>query len=212
MLPNLGLPNPPYYVPEAWAALVDTQNQGLTVYVPSIDPYFIGFTAPDVGGGGPTDNSTNYFAPLGNMTIGPGFVFEGEFYVIAGDSTLARQIIYQLHQSLTISDIFAPFENIDQPAGSTLGGVTPVTGWAFDDVKVATVEILIDGVADGAADYGSSRPDVRTVYPSSPTNVGFSYSLDTTKYANGPHILSVRATDTSGNVALAPLDPIVILN
>ncbi|HUJ72046.1 MAG TPA: Ig-like domain-containing protein [Verrucomicrobiae bacterium] len=214
LLPVLGQqPFGSYYISEQWGALVDSQNVGLTVYVPSVDPYVTSFTAPDVGGDGPTDNSTNYFAPLGNLTIGPGFVFEGDFYVIAGDSPRARQIVYQLHQSLSIPDIFAPFANIDQPApGGTLAGLTPVTGWAFDDVKVASVEILIDGVADGAADYGTPRPDVQAVYPSSPLNVGFNYSLDTTKYTNGPHTLNVRATDSSGNVSLTPNDPIVVSN
>jgi hypothetical protein len=46
-----------------------------------------------------TNNATNYFAPLGNMSIGPGFVFEGDFYLSAGDSDVARQIIYRLHQN-----------------------------------------------------------------------------------------------------------------
>jgi len=214
LLPVLGQqPFGSYYISEQWGALVDTQNMGLTVYVPSVDPYVTSFTAPDVGGSGPTDNSTNYFAPLGNLTIGPGFAFEGDFYVIAGDCIQARQIIYQLHQSLDIPDIFAPFANIDQPsAGGTLAGLAPVSGWAFDDVKVAKVEIFIDGVADGVADYGSPRPDVQAVYPSSPINVGFSYSLNTTKYTNGPHTLNVRATDSSGNIALTPDDPLVVSN
>jgi hypothetical protein len=214
LLPVLGQqPFGSYYISEQWGALVDTQNIGLTVYVPSVDPYVTSFTAPDVGGNGSTDNSTNYFAPLGNLTIGPGFAFEGDFYVIAGQSTRAREIVYQLHQSLNIPDIFAPFENIDQPsAGTTLTGLAHVSGWAFDDVKVAKVEILIDGVADGTADYGLPRPDVQVVYPSSPVNVGFAYSLDTTKYTNGAHILNVRATDSSGNVALTPNEPIVVSN
>jgi Bacterial Ig domain len=212
-LPNLGQPNPAYYVSEQWGSLVNTQNSGLTVYVPSVDPYFIGFTAPDIGGGGPADNSTNYFAPLGNLTIGPGFVFEGDFYVIAGDGTQARQIVYQLHQNLMIPDIFAPFENIDQPpAGSKVSGVTLVSGWAFDDVKVSKVQILIDRVVDGTANYGLPRPDVQQTFPSAPVNVGFSYSLDTTKYTNGTHTLNVQAIDSSGNIALTPDEQIVISN
>ena len=214
LLPVLGQqPFGSYYISEQWGALANTQNIGVTVYVPSVDPYVTSFTAPDAGGGGPTDNATNYFAPLGNLTIGPGFSFEGDFYVIAGDCTQARQIVYQLHQSLNIPDIFAPFENIDQPSGgATVAGLTSVSGWAFDDVEVAQVEILIDGVADGTADYGLPRPDVQGVFPSSPVNVGFTYSLDTTKYTNGPHTLNVRATDSSGNVALAPNDPIIVAN
>jgi hypothetical protein len=211
--PDLGQPNPPVFPRERWGALVNAQNQGLTIYVPSIDPLFIGFVAFDVGGGGPTDNSTNYFAPLGNLSIGPGFAFEGEFYVIAGDSTVARQIVYRLHQSLTIRDIFAPYENTDQPAtGSTVTAGTLVSGWAFDDVMVSKVEILIDGRLDGTAHYGDPRPDVALAYPSSPVNVGFSYSWDTTKYQNGTHKLNVRVTDTAGNVAVSPDVSMIISN
>src|SRR5262249_59619630 len=62
--PDLGQPNLPVFPVERWGALVNSQNQGLTVYVPSVDPLFIGFLAPDVGGGGPTANSTTYFVPL----------------------------------------------------------------------------------------------------------------------------------------------------
>jgi hypothetical protein len=211
--PVLGQPNPPVYPLERWGALVNSQNQGVTVYVPSVDPLFIGFIAPDVGGGGPNDNFTNYFAPLGNMTIGPGFVFEGDFYVIAGDCTQARQVVYQLHQSLTIPDLFAPYETVDQPAaGSTVKGATLVSGWAFDDGMVSTVEILIDGVRDGTAHYADPRPDVSAVYPFSPLNVGFSYSWDTTKYSNGPHKLNIRVTDSAGNVAVSPDALITVAN
>jgi Bacterial Ig domain len=208
-LPDLGQPNPPYYVPERWAALVDTQNQGLTVYVPSVNPWFIGFaaidnTTPDQGS--PTDNATNYFAPLGNLTIAPGFVFEGDFYVIAGDYQVARQTIYRLHDNLTIPVIFAPFEATDQPpTGATVSGTTTVSGWAFADMaNVVKVEILVDGVTDGTASYGDPRPDVPMADPDSPLNVGFHYSLNTAKYSNGSHRIYVRVTDNSGNIAIAP--------
>lgn len=211
--PILGNPNPPLYVPELWGALVNSQNVGLTVYAPSQDPLFIGFQAPDPGPGGPTDNATNYFAPLGNLTIGRGLVFEGDVYLIAGDTTIARKIVYQLHQTVSAPDIFAPYEATDQPAqGSTVSGVTTVSGWAFDDRQVAKVEIIVDGVVDGIATYGSPRPDVRQVCPASPVNVGFTYSLNTAKYANGAHTLSVRVTDTSGNITLPPNEVITIAN
>ena len=68
----------------------------------------------------------------------------------------------------------------------------------------AKVEILVDGVVDGTASYGSSRPDVAGSFPRAPVNIGFSYALDTSKYGNGAHILNVRVTDSSGNVAVFP--------
>jgi hypothetical protein len=139
------------------------------------------------------------------LTIGPNVVFEGDIYLIAGDPAGARQIIYDLHQSLTAPDIFMPIGSTDVPSGgSTISGVTTVGGWTFGTVNVAKVEILVDGTVDGTASYGSPRPDVATGYPNVPVNIGFSYSLTTTRYSNGPHTLNVRATDTSGNVAVFP--------
>jgi N-acetylmuramoyl-L-alanine amidase len=60
----------------------------------------------------------------------------------------------------------------------------------------------VDGTVDGTASYGSPRPDMATGYPNVPVNIGFSYPLNTTKYSNGPHTVNVRATDSSGNVAV----------
>jgi hypothetical protein len=125
---------------------------GLTVYVASQYPYMSGFDYP--GPGGPTD-ATNYFAPFTMLTIAPDFVFEGDYYLIAGDVGSARQIVYELHQAASAPDLFAPFGATDTPMpGSNVSGVIQVAGWAFDDVNVTKVEILVDGTADGAANYG----------------------------------------------------------
>ena len=205
--PDLGQPNPPVTVLERWGALVDSTNAGLTVFSPSSGAIYIGFVSldPSQPGGTPEDNSTNYFAALPNWTITPGFVQEADIYLIAGDYQAARTIVYQLHQTVPAPDISAPLENLDLPApGATLSGVATVSGWAFDDVMVSKVEILIDGVVDGTADYGQPRPDVAQAFPNlSPVNVGFTYSLTTTKFTNGMHLLTIRSTDTSNNFALS---------
>jgi hypothetical protein len=213
LFPNLPAFNPAIYIAERWGALVNSQNQGLIVYSPSVTPYITGFAAPATGSG-PTDDWTNYFAPLGNLSLGPGFVFEGDFYVIAGDLVAARQTIYRLHQGLTIPVIFAPFESTDLPsAGASISGSTTVSGWAFTEVATITkVEILVDSVSDGTAGYGQPRPDVQLAYPDSPLNVGFTYTLNTAAYSNGPHRVFVRLTDSSGNVAVAPSVPVTISN
>jgi len=201
--PELPTFSPLFFAPEHWAAHVNAQNIGLTVYVPSQYPYVGGFDHS--GPAGPTGDGTNYFAPFVTLTIGPNFVFQGDFYLIAGDYVSARQLVYELHKSLSPADIFTPFGATDQPsAGSTVGGITTVSGWSFDDASVAKVEILVDGVVDGTASYGSSRPDVAGTYPGAPVNIGFSYLLNTAKYGNGTHTLNVRATDSSGNVSVFP--------
>jgi hypothetical protein len=61
LFPNLPAFNPSIYISERWGALVNEQNQGLTVYVPSVNPNMTGFAAPGAGGS-PTDDWTNYFA------------------------------------------------------------------------------------------------------------------------------------------------------
>ena len=60
------------------------------------------------------------------------------------------------------------------------------------------------GIVSGVARYGGPRPDVANDYPHAPADIGYSYSLDTTRYPNGAHVLSAQVTDTSGNVATLP--------
>jgi Big-like domain-containing protein len=201
--PNLPAFSPELYVPEHWGALVDTQNLGLTVFVPSQYPYVLGFASLSPGGSGPTDDWTNYFAPFVTFDIGPNFVFQGDIYLIAGDYTAARQIIYQMHQNLPSADILPPTGSTDTPSsGATVSGLISVSGWALDNVSVSKVEVLVDRSVDGVATYGSPRPDVAGTFPHAPPNIGFSYSLDTTKYPDGQHTINVRTTDNSGNAAV----------
>lgn len=46
------------YAPEQWAALVDTNNQGLTVFVPGSYPSWTSVSFPGSGGSGPTGDAT----------------------------------------------------------------------------------------------------------------------------------------------------------
>jgi len=64
------------------------------------------------------------------------------------------------------------------------------------------VEVLVDRSVDGVATYGSLRPDVAGTFPHAPPNIGFSYSLDTTKYPDGQHTINVRTIDQGGNAAV----------
>ena len=93
---------------------------------------------------------------------------------------------------------------IDAPkAGSTVSGTVSIVGWAIDNTSsvgtaIGSVQVAVDGAKVGNATYGSSRPDVCAAYPGRPgcPNVGFSYSLDTTKLTAGIHALTVTATDS----------------
>src|SRR6266852_3870243 len=77
--------------------------------------------------------------------------------------------------SLTISNV--------PVANATLSGTVNVTANASDNVAVASVQFKVDSANTGAAI--SAAP--------------YSYALDTTTLADGNHILTAVATDTSGN-------------
>lgn len=199
------------WVPEHWGALLNAQNIGLTLYVPSQYPWVSGQYF--AGSGGPTGDATSNFSPLTVLSFTPNFVFESDAYVIVGDYQTARQVVYDLHQTLPAPNIFAPYGSQDTPAqSSVIVGVTSVTGWAIANGTVASVQVLVDGIVDGTATYGSPRPDVAMVLPNAPVNIGFAYSLDTTKYSNGAYIVNIRVADSSGNVAIFANRSVTISN
>jgi hypothetical protein len=103
------------------------------------------------------------------------------------------------------ADKLAPFGGLETPGyNSTLNNIATGTGWALDNIAVATVEVLVDGQKVGEATYGQPRPDIATVWGNFPNsaNSGFTFSLDTTKFSNGDHTLAVRALDAAGNATL----------
>jgi hypothetical protein len=87
-----------------------------------------------------------------------------------------------------------------------------LSGWAFDNVGVAEVDIYVDGVLAGTATYGGSRPDVASDFPHAPAGIGYGFSLDTRQYANGNHVIEVRALDGNGNQAILPTIPVTVQN
>jgi len=92
---------------------------------------------------------------------------------------------------------------LDSPGpGATASGIFNVYGWALDDHgSIVKLEVYLDGEYIGDALYGTPRPDVADDYPNregSP-NFGFSFSLDTTKYSNGTHTISISAINNVGN-------------
>jgi Bacterial Ig domain len=209
-------PNGPLvYAPEQWAALVDGNNQGLTVYVPGVYPFWTATSFPQSGGSGPTGDATVYMAPMTIMSVAPGAVIEGDIYLVPGDATAARSVVYGLHQALAPSNIVAPLGNVDLPAAnaSISGASVQVAGWAFGRQTVTAVTIFVDGSLMGATTLGGARPDVEAAYPNlAPADSGWTYSLDTTSLANGVHSLVVHATDSSGNEALLLPVAVVVSN
>jgi Concanavalin A-like lectin/glucanases superfamily/Domain of unknown function (DUF1929)/Bacterial Ig domain len=83
-------------------------------------------------------------------------------------------------------DSTPPTVAVSSPAGgATVSGTLPVTAIGTDDVAVAAVQFLVDGANLGAED----------------TTAPYSVSWDSTAAGPGPHTLTARARDTSGNLA-----------
>lgn len=188
---------------EHWGGFVDADGFGLILWAPQAYPRF-GYVFHDLPS--PADNSTAYLNPMTLMDHAPGAVYEMEQYLFAGRWQDARAQIYALRQQLgEIPDVLPGLGTTDLPTPDAIvSGAVEVAGWALDDRGIARVEVLLDGRVVGQARYGMRREDVGDHYPGFPDlpNVGFSLLLASTAYADGSHILQVRAVDTSGNAAL----------
>lgn len=84
-------------------------------------------------------------------------------------------------------------------------GLMSIMGHAYDpDGEIATLRLVVDGLTYNSVtiNYGSERPEVCagledvTACP----NIGFELGFDTRRLANGPHTLSITATDDKGAI------------
>ncbi len=125
----------------------------------------------------------------------------------------------------------APIGGLDSPGDpavygtqSYISGVFPVVGWVLDANGIrqrvspagctgapsptcqvlADIEVMVDGMVVGQAIYPLPRPDVANAHPdvAGAFQSGFQMNLDTSKFTNGTHTISVRAWDTQGFSAL----------
>ncbi|MGJ7911638.1 N-acetylmuramoyl-L-alanine amidase [Neobacillus sp. LXY-1] len=103
---------------------------------------------------------------------------------------------------------------LDSPVvGSSLAGTQNVKGWFLDQSGVAKIEVMVDGNVVGKAYYGDSRPDVQRAYPLfNNGKSGFHFTLNTTKFSDGKHTVSIKETAKNGRVTTLPATPISIAN
>jgi hypothetical protein len=83
-----------------------------------------------------------------------------------------------------------------------IGGEVVFRGWALDrDQGVQAVEIWVNGVLAGIAQYGLARPDVQAAYPMIPNSFhsGWRFTFDTRHLTNARHRMTVRVVDGLGN-------------
>ena len=162
-----------------------------------------GTNRPDVcmafpGRAGCPNVGFTYQLNTGTLTVGP--------HTITVSATDTDTTPDTGSASVAVNVTVLPTAHIESPlAGSVVSGTTTVSGWAIDNASsvgtaIGGVKVLVDGVIVGSAMYGINRPDVCAVYAGRPgcPNVGFTYALDTTKFAPGTHTITVQATDTDG--------------
>ena len=124
------------------------------------------------------------------------------------------QYVHAVQRIIAATAATAPFGVVDTPAtGTTVSGSIAVTGWANDDVDIASVGIYRDGVgAEGSAlifignavRVDDARPDLAAAFPDTPFNYrsGWGYLLLTNFLpggGDGSYTLRVIATDVDGH-------------
>ena len=110
-----------------------------------------------------------------------------------------------------------PFGNVDFPqpdSGVSANGVLNVKGWALDDRTVDHVDVFVDGLIERQAVTGMPRPDVAANYPDNPDAIlaGFVLNIDSTRYANGVHTVTVKAVDDQGQQGLLGVRRVQVFN
>jgi hypothetical protein len=100
----------------------------------------------------------------------------------------------------------SPFGDFSTPNNSSkVRSSVPVTGWALDDVGIASVKIYNGNNYIGDAVFvDGARPDIEQAYPGYPMNSksGWGYLMLTNflpKGGNGRYVIYARATDKEGN-------------
>ena len=96
-----------------------------------------------------------------------------------------------------------PFGGVNFPlpdSGVSANGVLEVAGWALDDRRVDHVDVFVDGLIERQAVTGIYRADVAANYPDNIQAIvaGFILNIDSTRYANGVHSITVKAVDDQG--------------
>ncbi|MCP3963292.1 MAG: hypothetical protein GY719_36085 [bacterium] len=81
-------------------------------------------------------------------------------------------------------------------------GVIGMIGWAIAETGIKRVLLLVDGVIVAQTTYGAPRPDVALTFPGFPdsNNPGWTHNLNSTRWANGNHLISARAETFGGTV------------
>jgi len=181
--------------------------------VPIGDAIFVEGARPDVEQAYP-DFPLNYQAGWGYMLLTNGLPNQGngtfKIYAIAQDREYHTPVTLGT-KTITCDNAHAvkPFGAIDTPSqGGTADGELYLNyGWVLtpqpNEVPKdgSTISVWLDGVNLGNPVYNLYRSDVTAGFPGLKNTagpVGY-YVLDTTRYANGAHMIWWVASDSGGN-------------
>ncbi|MDV3425938.1 MAG: Ig-like domain-containing protein [Bacillota bacterium] len=93
---------------------------------------------------------------------------------------------------------------IDNPKeGQTITGKSMnVSGWAQNPSGVKSLNVYVDNILKGQADYGVLRYDVNKAYPGYPSgnNAGYSYTMDISSLTAGKHTVKAEALGNDGSI------------
>jgi organic radical activating enzyme len=96
-----------------------------------------------------------------------------------------------------------PIGHIDLPRpAAEVSGVIDVHGWALPrhGHEIDRVEVRVDDVGHGRAEWGFPRADVGELHPGvGHSFCAFSYVLDTRTLSNGPHVIDVLVLDNASH-------------
>src|SRR2546422_886689 len=129
--------------------------------------------------------ATSHSQALTGLTLGTLYHYRVRSKNSSGVETISGDFVFQTN---SVTDTTPPTISITAPAnGATVSGTSTVSATASDNVAVASVQFTLDG-----ANLGSAL----TASP-------YQMSWDSSTVANGSHLISAVATDTSGNTAAA---------
>jgi len=127
---------------------------------------------------------------------------EGYYYpylVVEGNTYFADAPIRVLR---SFDDTLPPVLGLDSPVnGYRLVNQIQIAGHALDDVRIATIEVLVDGVLNANIQPSLFNKAVRDSYPTYPyaSAAGFNQFVDLSALSDGAHTVRIVAYDTTGN-------------
>lgn len=97
---------------------------------------------------------------------------------------------------------------LESPASNaTLSGTVTLSGYMYSaGQKISAGLVIVDGAVVGSVKLGVARPDVCPSLPNADAcpNIGFTFTLDTNRLLNGPHVLGIEGVNARGDYAIFP--------